>query len=224
MRPLAYPMEAPTPKACVTSGTSPAWSSSQGRFRWVSRSRLLRAAPTWPRFRWHSRQKASTPWRSMASRARSPREGCARCSSAGAWSSTAWPGPRPGARSVAAGGRRLGSRVMHRGQRGWDVAALQFLLQRRGYQPGGVDGGFGAGNPRRPGRLPARRGADGRRYRRVGDAVGAAPALRRADAHADRSRALLPARARADRRPPSARRARTGASTRVSTSRSPTAR
>ncbi len=34
---------------------------------------------------------------------------------------------------------------MHRGQRGWDVAALQFLLQRRGYQPGGIDGGFGDG-------------------------------------------------------------------------------
>jgi len=39
----------------------------------------------------------------------------------------------------------LGSRVMHKGQRGWDVAALQFLLQRRGYSPGGLDGGFGAG-------------------------------------------------------------------------------
>jgi hypothetical protein len=39
----------------------------------------------------------------------------------------------------------LGSRVMHRGQRGWDVAALQFLLQRRGYGQGGVDGGFGPG-------------------------------------------------------------------------------
>jgi murein DD-endopeptidase MepM/ murein hydrolase activator NlpD len=40
---------------------------------------------------------------------------------------------------------RLGSRVMHQGQRGWDVAALQFLLQRRGYSPGGFDGGFGPG-------------------------------------------------------------------------------
>jgi murein DD-endopeptidase MepM/ murein hydrolase activator NlpD len=40
---------------------------------------------------------------------------------------------------------RLGSRVMHRGQRGWDVSALQFMLQRRGYAPGGVDGGFGQG-------------------------------------------------------------------------------
>jgi peptidoglycan hydrolase-like protein with peptidoglycan-binding domain len=37
----------------------------------------------------------------------------------------------------------LGSRVMHQGQRGWDVAALQFLLQRRGLSPGSVDGGFG---------------------------------------------------------------------------------
>jgi murein DD-endopeptidase MepM/ murein hydrolase activator NlpD len=40
---------------------------------------------------------------------------------------------------------RLGSRVMQRGQRGWDVAALQFMLQRRGYAPGGIDGGFGQG-------------------------------------------------------------------------------
>jgi peptidoglycan hydrolase-like protein with peptidoglycan-binding domain len=39
---------------------------------------------------------------------------------------------------------RLGSRVMRRGQRGWDVAALQFLLGRRGFSPGGIDGGFGA--------------------------------------------------------------------------------
>lgn len=40
---------------------------------------------------------------------------------------------------------RLGSRVMHRGDRGWDVAALQFLLQHRGYSPGSIDGGFGPG-------------------------------------------------------------------------------
>ena len=38
---------------------------------------------------------------------------------------------------------RIGSRVMRLGHRGWDVAALQFLLARRGYSPGGVDGGFG---------------------------------------------------------------------------------
>jgi murein DD-endopeptidase MepM/ murein hydrolase activator NlpD len=31
------------------------------------------------------------------------------------------------------------------GATGWDVAALQFLLQTRGFGPGGVDGGFGSG-------------------------------------------------------------------------------
>jgi murein DD-endopeptidase MepM/ murein hydrolase activator NlpD len=30
------------------------------------------------------------------------------------------------------------------GDRGWDVAAVQFLLGRRGYSPGTVDGGYGA--------------------------------------------------------------------------------
>jgi murein DD-endopeptidase MepM/ murein hydrolase activator NlpD len=37
----------------------------------------------------------------------------------------------------------IGSRMMKLGSRGWDVAALQFLLARRGFSPGGVDGGFG---------------------------------------------------------------------------------
>ena len=52
-----------------------------------------------------------------------------------------------GPQTRAALGRRgsplLGSRVMTIGDRGWDVAALQFMLQRRGYSPGSVDGGFG---------------------------------------------------------------------------------
>src|SRR4051794_2801905 len=39
----------------------------------------------------------------------------------------------------------LGRRVMTLGDRGWDVAALQFMLRRRGYSPGTVDGGFGPG-------------------------------------------------------------------------------
>jgi peptidoglycan hydrolase-like protein with peptidoglycan-binding domain len=39
----------------------------------------------------------------------------------------------------------LGSRLIRRGRRGWDVAALQFLLDRRGYSPGGIDGVFGTG-------------------------------------------------------------------------------
>jgi peptidoglycan hydrolase-like protein with peptidoglycan-binding domain len=37
----------------------------------------------------------------------------------------------------------LGSRVMRVGSRGWDVAALQFLLQRAGHGPGRADGLFG---------------------------------------------------------------------------------
>ncbi len=37
----------------------------------------------------------------------------------------------------------LGSRVMRIGKRGWDVAALQFLLQRAGHGPGRADGVFG---------------------------------------------------------------------------------
>ena len=37
----------------------------------------------------------------------------------------------------------LGSRVMRPGDRGWDVAALQFLLQRAGHGPGRADGLFG---------------------------------------------------------------------------------
>jgi murein DD-endopeptidase MepM/ murein hydrolase activator NlpD len=46
----------------------------------------------------------------------------------------------------ALGGRgrpSLGSRAMRVGDQGWDVAALQFLLLRRGYGPGRVDGEFG---------------------------------------------------------------------------------
>jgi peptidase M23-like protein/putative peptidoglycan binding protein len=37
----------------------------------------------------------------------------------------------------------LGSRAMSNGDRGWDVAALQFLLRSRGFGQGGLDGGFG---------------------------------------------------------------------------------
>jgi peptidoglycan hydrolase-like protein with peptidoglycan-binding domain len=38
---------------------------------------------------------------------------------------------------------RIGSRMMRIGLRGWDVAALQFLLARRGFSPGALDGDFG---------------------------------------------------------------------------------
>src|SRR4051812_35372880 len=52
-------------------------------------------------------------------------------------------GPRT-RRALGRRGRpRLGSRIMRKGQRGWDVAGLQFLLRYRGFSPGSVDGGFG---------------------------------------------------------------------------------
>jgi murein DD-endopeptidase MepM/ murein hydrolase activator NlpD len=38
---------------------------------------------------------------------------------------------------------RLGARVVRSPMTGWDVAALQFLLWRRGFSPGQVDGSFG---------------------------------------------------------------------------------
>ena len=52
-----------------------------------------------------------------------------------------------GAHTRRALGRRgrppLGSRTMVTGDRGWDVAALQFLLRKRGFSPGTIDGGYG---------------------------------------------------------------------------------
>ena len=52
-------------------------------------------------------------------------------------------GPRTRHALGRRGRPRLGSRIMHKGQRGWDVAGLQFLLRYRGFSPGSVDGGFG---------------------------------------------------------------------------------
>ena len=52
-------------------------------------------------------------------------------------------GPRT-RRALGRRGRpRLGSRALSSGARGWDVAALQFLLARRGFPSGPVDGGLG---------------------------------------------------------------------------------
>jgi murein DD-endopeptidase MepM/ murein hydrolase activator NlpD len=52
-------------------------------------------------------------------------------------------GPKTRAALGKRGGPALGSRTMRKGQRGWDVAALQFLLKIRGFPQGGLDGGFG---------------------------------------------------------------------------------
>ncbi len=46
-------------------------------------------------------------------------------------------------------GRPLfGRRMIRPGHVGWDVSVLQFLLGRRGFRPGGIDGRFGAGTAR----------------------------------------------------------------------------
>jgi len=72
-----------------------------------------------------------------------------------------------GPRTRRALGRRgrpaFGSRAIRGRQRGWDVAALQFLLGRRGAAPGSVDGGFGPGTGRAVRRFQRRAGlrADG---------------------------------------------------------------
>jgi murein DD-endopeptidase MepM/ murein hydrolase activator NlpD len=48
-------------------------------------------------------------------------------------------------RALGAHGRHpVGSRPLRLGQRGWDVAALQFALETHGFPLGTVDGGFGA--------------------------------------------------------------------------------
>jgi peptidoglycan hydrolase-like protein with peptidoglycan-binding domain len=52
-----------------------------------------------------------------------------------------------GPRTRRAFGKRgrpaFGSRIMERGDRGWDVAAMQYILARRGYPPGAIDAVFG---------------------------------------------------------------------------------
>jgi murein DD-endopeptidase MepM/ murein hydrolase activator NlpD len=52
-------------------------------------------------------------------------------------------------RALGSRGRpRLGSRALVQPSIGWDVAAVQFLLWRSGFSPGGIDGGFGPGTAR----------------------------------------------------------------------------
>ena len=72
-----------------------------------------------------------------------------------------------GPQTVRALGRyarhRLGDRVLHIRKRGWDVAALQFLLRRRGIRVGWIDGIFGPATRRAVLRFQSSRGlvADG---------------------------------------------------------------
>jgi peptidoglycan hydrolase-like protein with peptidoglycan-binding domain len=67
-------------------------------------------------------------------------------------------GPRT-LRALGHRGRpRLGSRPLRAGKSGWDVAALQFLLNARGYGPGGFDGSFGPNTARAVRRFQAAAG------------------------------------------------------------------
>jgi len=52
-------------------------------------------------------------------------------------------GPRTRRALGPLGRPRLGSRLIVRGSLGWDVSALQFLLRRRGFDPGPLDGFMG---------------------------------------------------------------------------------
>jgi murein DD-endopeptidase MepM/ murein hydrolase activator NlpD len=83
----------------------------------------------------------------------------------------------------------LGTRVMRMGNRGWDVAALQFMLRRRGYSSGSIDGGYGPNTRTAVSRFQSavRMNADGaagpatlralrsRAPRRTGSSTGTAP-------------------------------------------------
>jgi len=73
-------------------------------------------------------------------------------------------GPRTRRKLGRRGRPLLGRRIMRRGNHGWDVAAVQFMLRRRGYDPGGVDGGFGRGTLSAVKRFQSARGlhVDGR--------------------------------------------------------------
>jgi peptidoglycan hydrolase-like protein with peptidoglycan-binding domain len=55
------------------------------------------------------------------------------------------PGPQTRRALGRLGVPLFGRRAIVPGNRGWDVSVLQFLLTRRGYSPGGVDGWFGPG-------------------------------------------------------------------------------
>jgi peptidoglycan hydrolase-like protein with peptidoglycan-binding domain len=52
-------------------------------------------------------------------------------------------GPQTRAAFGNRGRPAFGSRTMKRGDRGWDVAAMQYILARRGYPPGAIDAVFG---------------------------------------------------------------------------------
>ena len=77
-------------------------------------------------------------------RGRAPRRPCAAFSGAQGLAADGIVGPLT-RRTLGRRGRpAFGSRLVGSGDRGWDVAALQFLLAWRGFPSGAIDGGFGA--------------------------------------------------------------------------------
>ncbi len=70
---------------------------------------------------------------------------------------------------------RLGSRALTAGARGWDVAALQFLLANHGFPNGGVDGRSGGRSMTALHNFQTWAGLLGRRHRRAGHAARPAP-------------------------------------------------
>lgn len=68
------------------------------------------------------------------------------------------PGPRTRAALGAYGRHTLGKRLVRRGHRGWDVAALQFLLAWKGFPSGTLDGDFGPQTERALRRYQSRHG------------------------------------------------------------------
>jgi lipoprotein-anchoring transpeptidase ErfK/SrfK len=67
------------------------------------------------------------------------------------------PGPLTRSALGAYGRYRLGTRTLVLGDYGWDVAETQFLLRRRGYRPGRIDGRFGEATRRAARRFQASR-------------------------------------------------------------------
>ena len=142
--------------------------------------------------------------RPQRARARPP--ACAGSSAAPGSPPTASPARGPAARSARQGRHPIGSRPLRRGQRGWDVAALQFALETHGFPCGTVDGGFGARTSGAVRRLQAFAGltADGvagpATLRRALTPAGPRPRAAQADRRAAR-RPLRPARRPVPRRP-----------------------
>ena len=96
-----------------------------------------------PRCRSRYARTGSTPGRSTASPAPARAPGVRRIQRRHGLAVDGIVGPRTRKALGRQGRHAYGSRPMRIGHRGWDVAALQFALETRGFPNGGVDGGFG---------------------------------------------------------------------------------